>query len=197
MPQARKSLHAMVLHGGQLISIAERQITDFKIPVLLLDVAARTGLAQGKLGPEEKGNTMIQRFPGFPAKREFLVNDDIELIIPHQANLRIIEAAARGLKMPMERFVVNLDKYGNTSTASIPLAAAEAAADGRLQRGDNVVLVGFGAGLTWGSAVVRWTGPFEDAPEVRIRRYTRISRLRSLGRRIWRFIEGLLWGRRG
>lgn len=123
--------------------------------------------------------------------------EDINWIVPHQANLRIIEAAARGLKLPMDSFVVNVDKYGNTSTASIPLAAVEAAEDGRLQRGDYLVFVGFGAGLTWGSAVVRWTGPFEEAPPIRMRRYRRFARLRSLLRRIWRFIEGLIWGRRG
>lgn len=123
--------------------------------------------------------------------------DDITWIVPHQANLRIIEAAARGLKLPMENFVVNVEKYGNTSTASIPLAIMDATEDGRLQRGDNLVLVGFGAGLTWGSAVVRWTGPFEEAPPIRLRRYRRFARIRSLLRRIWRFIEGLIWGRQG
>ncbi len=121
--------------------------------------------------------------------------DQIQWIIPHQANLRIIEAAARGLKMPMEQFIVNVNKYGNTSTASIPIAAVEAAEKGQLQRGDNIVIVGFGAGLTWGSAVVRWTGPFEDAPSVRLTPFRRAARVRSVLRRIWRFIEGVIWGR--
>jgi 3-oxoacyl-[acyl-carrier-protein] synthase-3 len=121
--------------------------------------------------------------------------DQIQWIIPHQANLRIIEAAARGLKMPMEQFIVNVQKYGNTSTASIPIAAVEAAEKGQLQRGDNIVIVGFGAGLTWGSAVVRWTGPFEDTPSVRLSPIRRAARVRSILRRIWRFIEGVLWGR--
>jgi len=121
--------------------------------------------------------------------------EDIQLIIPHQANLRIIEAAARGLKLPMERFAVNVDKYGNTSTASIPIAAVEAAEEGRLQRGDTAVLVGFGAGLTWGALTVLWTGPFASAPPVRIAPYRRFARIRSVLRRVWRFIEGIIWGR--
>jgi 3-oxoacyl-[acyl-carrier-protein] synthase-3 len=121
--------------------------------------------------------------------------DDINLIVPHQANLRIIQAAARGLKLPMDRFAVNLDKYGNTSTASIPIAVCEAVELGQLRTGDNTVLVGFGAGLTWGSVAVHWTGPFADAQPVRIRPYRRLARVRSVLRRLWRFIEGLLWGR--
>lgn len=124
-----------------------------------------------------------------------LRTEDIQLIVPHQANLRIIQAAARGLKLPMERFFVNVDKYGNTSTASIPIAVCEAAEQGLLQPGFNTVMVGFGAGLTWGSLAVHWTGPFEEAKPVRIRPYVRLAALRSLLRRIWRFIEGLIWGR--
>ncbi|MGI6376653.1 MAG: beta-ketoacyl-ACP synthase III [Anaerolineae bacterium] len=82
--------------------------------------------------------------------------DDVDWIIPHQANARIIEAAAQRLQMPLERFVINVDAYGNTSAASVPIALCEAADDGRLQPGQHVVLVGFGAGLTWAAAAVRW-----------------------------------------
>ncbi len=121
--------------------------------------------------------------------------DQVEWIIPHQANIRIIEAAARGLKLPMERFVVNLDKYGNTSTASIPIAAVEAVEDGRLKPGNKVVLVGFGAGLTWGALVAEWTGPMETKPKVYPSRYRFWARLRSRLRRFARFVEGLIWGR--
>src|SRR3990172_9353008 len=85
------------------------------------------------------------------AARSGLRMSDISLIIPHQANLRIIEAAARGLHLPMEKFVVNIGEYGNTSTASIPIAACEAVRDGRIRPGDHVVMVGFGGGLTWGA----------------------------------------------
>jgi len=81
---------------------------------------------------------------------------DIDLFIPHQANLRIIDASARRLELPREKVFVNLDRYGNTSAASIPMCIAEAADCGRLQPGMNVVLVGFGAGLSWAANVVRW-----------------------------------------
>jgi len=82
--------------------------------------------------------------------------EDIELLIPHQANSRIIELAARRLGIPMEKVMVNIDRYGNTSAASIPIALAEAAEEGRLKEGDHAVLVGFGAGLTWAATVIYW-----------------------------------------
>ncbi|MDK2784859.1 MAG: 3-oxoacyl-[acyl-carrier-protein] synthase [Bacillota bacterium] len=82
--------------------------------------------------------------------------DDVTYLVPHQANLRIIDAAARRLKLTSERVLVNLDRYGNMSSASIPVALAEAADAGRFRPGDILVLVGFGAGLTWGASVVRW-----------------------------------------
>jgi 3-oxoacyl-[acyl-carrier-protein] synthase-3 len=80
---------------------------------------------------------------------------DIDLVIPHQANLRIIELVARQMGLPMDKMFVNLDKYGNTSAASIPIAWCEAIEQGRCRPGDTVCLVGFGAGLTWGAAIVR------------------------------------------
>lgn len=82
--------------------------------------------------------------------------DDIELIIPHQANARIIELARRRLGVDPEKVMVSVDRYGNTSAASIPLALCDALEEGRLQSGDHVVLVGFGAGLTWAAAVLHW-----------------------------------------
>jgi 3-oxoacyl-[acyl-carrier-protein] synthase-3 len=85
--------------------------------------------------------------------------DDIELIIPHQANLRIIQAAARALKLPEDRFFVNLQHYGNTSSASIPIALCEAVEQGKLKPGDHCILVGFGAGLTWAAALLKWGAP--------------------------------------
>ncbi|MFV9506807.1 MAG: beta-ketoacyl-ACP synthase III [Oscillochloridaceae bacterium umkhey_bin13] len=80
----------------------------------------------------------------------------IKLIVPHQANVRIIEAVARRLEVPMEQVFVNLDRYGNTSAASVPIALYEAAESGRIKPGDLILLTAFGGGLTWGSAVVRW-----------------------------------------
>jgi 3-oxoacyl-[acyl-carrier-protein] synthase-3 len=85
-----------------------------------------------------------------------LTIEDIDLIIPHQSNLRIIEATMEKLGLPMEKAFVNIDKYGNTSSASIPIAIDEARREGRLRRGDLVMLVAFGGGLTWGSSVIRW-----------------------------------------
>ncbi len=87
--------------------------------------------------------------------RSGLSTDDIDLLIPHQANERIIEVAAKQLGMPMEKVFVNIAKYGNTSAASIPIALCEAMEEGRCKLGDTIVMVGFGAGLTWASAVVQ------------------------------------------
>ena len=81
---------------------------------------------------------------------------DVKLIVPHQGNIRILESAASKLDVPMEKIYVNIDKYGNTSAASIPVALDEANRAGLLQPGDHVVLVAFGGGLTWASALVRW-----------------------------------------
>jgi 3-oxoacyl-[acyl-carrier-protein] synthase-3 len=81
---------------------------------------------------------------------------DVDLFVPHQANIRIIDAAARKLGIPPERVFSNLERHGNTSCASIPLCLEEAAAEGRLGRGDTVLMVGFGGGLSWGSCLVRF-----------------------------------------
>jgi 3-oxoacyl-[acyl-carrier-protein] synthase-3 len=83
--------------------------------------------------------------------------EDVDLYVPHQANYRIIESSARRFGLPMDKVMVNIDRYGNTSSASIPVALDEANAEGRINSGDIVLLVAFGGGLTWGSAVVRWT----------------------------------------
>jgi 3-oxoacyl-[acyl-carrier-protein] synthase-3 len=86
-----------------------------------------------------------------------LTIDDVDVYVPHQANVRIIDHAARKLGVPPERVVINVDRYGNTSSGSIPLALADAAADGRLRPGQVVLMTGMGAGLTWGSGVIEWT----------------------------------------
>jgi 3-oxoacyl-[acyl-carrier-protein] synthase III len=83
--------------------------------------------------------------------------DDVDVYVPHQANIRIIDHAARKLGFPPEKVVVNVQKYGNTSSGSIPLALADAAADGRLKPGSKVLMTGMGAGLTWGSGLIEWT----------------------------------------
>lgn len=81
---------------------------------------------------------------------------DLALVVPHQSNLRIIESAADKLGLPLERVAINIDRCANTSAASIPMALEEAVSQGRVKRGDWVLLAGFGAGLTWGSALLRW-----------------------------------------
>lgn len=85
-----------------------------------------------------------------------LTSDDIKLFIPHQANLRIIQAISKKLNVPMERFKINLANYGNTSAASVPIALDETIREGRIEKGDYVLLEAFGAGLTWGAALIRW-----------------------------------------
>ncbi len=85
--------------------------------------------------------------------------DDVALLVPHQANLRIIQAACQRLGIPEERTVVVIDRYGNTSSASIPLALDDALTAGRVAAGDHLLLTGFGGGMTWASAVLRWSGP--------------------------------------
>ncbi len=90
-------------------------------------------------------------------QRSGLEPTDVDLFIPHQANIRIIEAVAKGLDLPMDKLFVNLDRYGNTSAASVPIARAEAANSGRIQVDDTVCIVAFGAGFTSGAVTIRWT----------------------------------------
>jgi 3-oxoacyl-[acyl-carrier-protein] synthase-3 len=84
--------------------------------------------------------------------------EEVDVYVPHQANVRIIDHATKKLGVPSERVVINVDRYGNTSSGSIPLALADAQVEGRLQPGKLVLMTGMGAGLTWGSALMRWTG---------------------------------------
>ncbi len=89
-------------------------------------------------------------------KRNNMTLDQISLIVPHQANIRIIESAAKRFDCPMEKFYVNIQRYGNTVAASIPLALHEALLEGRISKGDNIILVGFGGGLTYGLQLIKW-----------------------------------------
>ena len=107
----------------------------FKFAVRVMGEAAAKALAQAGLEPSQ-----------------------LDCLIPHQANIRIIQSAAKRLKLPMEKVMVNVDKYGNTSSASIPIALEEAIAAGKIKAGDIVALVGCGAGLTWASCVLKWQG---------------------------------------
>lgn len=89
-------------------------------------------------------------------ERNGLCTDDIAFVVPHQANIRIIEFASRKLKIPMEKFVVNIDRYGNTSSASIPIALHELSKSGKLHRGDKIILTAFGAGLASAACLITW-----------------------------------------
>jgi len=125
-----------------------------------------------------------------------LTLSDLKLVIPHQANQRIIEASTRALGLPPEAVFSNLERYGNTSAASIPIALCEAVEQGRIQRDDLVVCVGFGAGLTWGAAAIRWSAPLPPAPPSRwkkawYRLLYRYAALRSLVRRFLRWLFAL------
>jgi 3-oxoacyl-[acyl-carrier-protein] synthase-3 len=123
---------------------------------------------------------------------------DLSLLIPHQANQRIIDSAAKGLKLEDGKVFVNLDRYGNTSSASVPIALCEAVEAGRVKRGDTLVLVGFGAGLTWAAATVRWSVPLPVAAPPRWRVGVRWMRYRwaAVRRRalsaLWWLLDRLL-----
>ncbi|OGC10425.1 3-oxoacyl-ACP synthase [candidate division WOR-1 bacterium RIFCSPHIGHO2_02_FULL_53_26] len=117
--------------GGRVIRMAGREV--FKFAVRVLGVSVEEILAIAKLTPA-----------------------DIDLLIPHQANIRIIDHVAKKMGLSKEKVYVNLQKYGNTSAASIPIALDEALKEGRIKSGDLVVLAGFGAGLTYGANIIRW-----------------------------------------
>ena len=112
-------------------------------------------------GPEvfRRAVRVVVESAGATLGRAGVASSQVDWFVPHQANARIIEAAANRLGIPPERTIVNISRYGNTSAASIPLALAEAADDGRLEDGQLILLSGFGAGMTWGSALLRWGRP--------------------------------------
>jgi 3-oxoacyl-[acyl-carrier-protein] synthase-3 len=123
--------------------------------------------------------------------------EEINLFVPHQANIRIIQSASKQLKVDEDKVFTNLDKYGNTSAASIPIAFCEAIQAGKVNTKDKIVMVGFGAGLTWGATVVEWGVPM---PYQRRQWWYRIwrwfvyrwARVRSIGVRISRQLENRL-----
>ncbi|MBA3533819.1 MAG: ketoacyl-ACP synthase III [Ardenticatenales bacterium] len=127
-----------------------------------------------------------------------LTKDQVDLFIPHQANIRIIESAAKQLGLSMDKVYVNIHRYGNTSAASIPVAFCEAVEEGRLKDGDNVVVVGFGGGLTWAAAVMKWVAVPEEPQDpysARVaRRWVRYQRARlgSLKHRVEHIMDDWL-----
>jgi 3-oxoacyl-[acyl-carrier-protein] synthase III len=121
----------VVRERSHYMKMAGREV--FKAAVLAMAEACDEALRRAGISPEE-----------------------VDLLIPHQANVRIIEATAKHAGMPMDKVMVNVDRYGNTSSASIPLALEQAVAEGRVKPGSVLLLVAFGAGFTWGSTVIRW-----------------------------------------
>ena len=119
--------------GNRLHYIRMRGNETFKIAVRNIEEVSRAVLAEAGLGPQ-----------------------DVTWFIPHQANKRIIDAVGTRLGIPEDRCFVNIERYGNTSAASIPIALDEAVRSGKVQRGDVVLMAAFGAGLTWAASVVRW-----------------------------------------
>jgi 3-oxoacyl-[acyl-carrier-protein] synthase-3 len=145
--------------GGELLKI--EPYAEGEVPPLLEDetVAAK----QGDRRIYQNGRE-VYRFAvnvmGESAVKALqnagLQSDDVDLLVPHQANIRIIDSAAKRLGLPSDKVFVNVEKYGNTSAASIPIALCEARDAGRIKRDDTIVTVGFGGGLSWGSAVLKW-----------------------------------------
>ncbi|GAB4271254.1 MAG: ketoacyl-ACP synthase III [Candidatus Promineifilaceae bacterium] len=130
-------------------------------------------------------------------KKANLTPNDVDLIVPHQANIRIIETAAKRLSIDPDKFFVNVDKVGNTSAASIPIALCDAVRAGRLAPDMNVVFVGFGGGLTWGATVIRWdvTPPEVSSLDRQWKRARYVSarvrsRLRKIGRKMGAWLAG-------
>jgi 3-oxoacyl-[acyl-carrier-protein] synthase-3 len=170
---AEPASHRSVSEGRHFLRMRGREV--FRFAVRAMPGAVREALTQIDLTPA-----------------------DLDLLIPHQANQRILEAAARALDLPAEVIYSNLERYGNTSAASIPIALCEAADEGVIQRDDVVVCVGFGAGLTWGATAVRWSVPLPAEPPTvwRRGRYAALQGyawLRSLVRRLarWLFSRGV------
>ncbi|GIV84033.1 MAG: hypothetical protein KatS3mg052_1040 [Candidatus Roseilinea sp.] len=122
--------------------------------------------------------------------------DQVDIFVPHQANLRIIELAAKSLGVPLDKFYCNIARYGNTSAASIPIALAEAAESGALHPRDRVVIVGFGAGLTWAAAAMEWSEP---RPARRSQKTLHrigygVASVRSRALRLFRRVEDRIFG---
>jgi len=160
--------HRTVSQRRHYLEMRGREV--FRFAVRAMPDAVRRALAQADLTPA-----------------------DLDLLIPHQANQRILESAAKTLQLPLERVYSNLDRYGNTSAASIPIALCEAADEGLMHRGDIVVCVGFGAGLTWGATALQWSLPLPAEPPTvwRRGRYAVLqsyATLRSLVRRCVRWL---------
>lgn len=179
--------------GGHLLTgpMVGNSYTPLFAPELKPDVMEMNGRAVFRFATRIMGRAAKAAID----KAELTI-DNINLFIPHQANIRIIESAAKQLKLPMDKVYVNIHRYGNTSAGSIPVAFCEAVEEGRLHKGDNVVVVGFGGGLSWGAAVIKWVAePYErQAGTHQFMRWFRDKRARlgTLQNRVGYFVDDWL-----
>lgn len=157
MPQGRGILASCLAADSSKWSLLRIDAGGVKTPASAQTVAQRQHYLK-MAGSEvfKSAVQMMEETTEKALKAAQLTKYDIDWVVPHQANLRIITALAKRLDIPLEKVIVNIDRYANTSTASIPIALREALDDGRLQPGDLVVLSAFGAGVTYGSIVLRW-----------------------------------------
>ena len=143
-------------HLGDAVDLPGDEVLGAELLAVLKGLPHRDGyIFHGPRGGRLKPDTVRRILVREVIEPAGLSMDDINLIIPHQANTRILQVAAKQLGIPLERIYSNLDKYGNTSAASVPLALVEAIEEGRVHAGDHVVMVGFGGGLTWASSLWR------------------------------------------
>jgi 3-oxoacyl-[acyl-carrier-protein] synthase-3 len=150
-------LSNFIRSDGTLAELLWRPAGGVKVPMDIAVLDQRTHLV--KMAGREVFKSAVRSMAEAADQalmRAGLTGSDIDLLIPHQANMRIIEATARYAGVPMEKVFVNVDRYGNMSSATVPIALDEAAEQGRIKKGDNILMVAFGAGFTWASSVVRW-----------------------------------------
>jgi len=129
-----------------------------------VDLASITTVTKGAYEPIAMNGKEVYKFAttcvpkvlGEALDNAGLTADDVDWLLLHQANIRIMETVAKKLKIPMEKVITNLEEYGNTSAGSIPLALNQAVREGKVKKGDVIACAGFGAGLSWGSAIIRW-----------------------------------------
>jgi 3-oxoacyl-[acyl-carrier-protein] synthase III len=148
---------SFIRSDGTLAELLWRPAGGVKVPMDIAVLDSRSHLV--KMAGREVFKSAVRSMAEAADQalmRAGLTGADIDLLIPHQANMRIIEATARYAGIPMEKVFVNVNRYGNMSSATIPVALDEAIEQGRIKKGDNVMMVAFGAGFTWASTVLRW-----------------------------------------
>lgn len=153
----RGVLASYMRSDGTLANILHRGSANVEVPIDVAEITHRDGYMR-MAGREVFKSAVRSMCEAVDAvlERSGLTTDDVDLLIPHQANIRIIEATAKYAGVPLDRVWVNVDRYGNTSSASVPVCLHEARSAGRIQDGSVVLLVAFGAGLTWAATLLRW-----------------------------------------